>query len=628
MTSQPDTIMEALQLAVTHHQAGRIRDAEIIYKQVLKAEPENEHANHFLGIIASQAGKNELAVEFISKAIAKNPAEASYLLNLGNVFRNQNNLPEALAAYQKALALKPDFPEAHYNLGLALQELGRLEEAVASYRQAIKLNADYAKAYNGLGIALRKLGRLDEAAAAFRQVLRISPGLASANNNLGNVFLAQGHLPEALATYRQALAAKQDYSLAHSNILMTLNYFPDITQEDIYRESLQWADQHASRLLADEPLYENTRDRERKLRIGYVSPDFRDHSVASFFEPVLRAHDREAVEVFCYTDVRLPDAVTGRLQSQSDHWLSITGLADAAVASQIRTDAIDILVDLSGHTQDNRLLVFARKPAPVEVSWLGYPNTTGMKAVDYRLTDAIADPAGTSVTLHSESLIRLQGGFLCYQPEESAPDVTGPPCQELGYITFGSFNNLTKLNLEVVRCWAEILHLVKDSRLLLKSKHFSNEAIRSEFMQLFAAEGIAADRLELYGWMPYKHGHLELYNRLDIGLDPFPYNGTTTTCEALWMGVPVLTLSGDRHSCRVGASIMHQIGFDDLVVKSGEDYVNAARALADDRESLQETRSQLRTIMQESPLMDSRSFVQDLEDAYRQMWHKWCENGK
>jgi len=617
--------MEALQLAVTHHQAGRIRDAEIIYKQVLKAEPENEHANHFLGIIASQAGKNELAVEFISKAIAKNPAEASYLLNLGNVFRNQNNLPEALAAYQKALALKPDFPEPHYNLGLARQELGRLEEAVASYRQAIKLNADYAKAYNGLGIALRRLGRLDEAAAAFRQVLRISPGLASANNNLGNVFLAQGHLPEALATYQKALAAKQDYSLAHSNILMTLNYFPDISQKDIYRESLQWADQHASRLLADEPVYTNTRDRERKLRIGYVSPDFRDHSVASFFEPVLRAHDREAVEVFCYANVKRPDAVTGRLQSQSDHWLSITGLADAAVAAQIRTDAIDLLVDLSGHTADNRLLVFARKPAPVQVSWLGYPNTTGMKAVDYRLTDAIADPAGTPDTLHSESLIRLQDGFLCYQPEESAPDVRELPCQELGYITFGSFNNLTKLNPEVVRCWAEILHLVKNSRLLLKSKHFSNEAIRSEFMQFFAAEGIAADRLELHGWMPSKHGHLELYNRLDIGLDPFPYNGTTTTCEALWMGVPVITLGGARHSSRVGASILSHVDLPDLIAESTDGYVQLAVSLANDHQQLAEMRHGLREHLQESVLLNSQVFTSTLESVYRQMWSRWCE---
>jgi predicted O-linked N-acetylglucosamine transferase (SPINDLY family) len=320
----------------------------------------------------------------------------------------------------------------------------------------------------------------------------------------------------------------------------------------------------------------------------------------------------------------MPDGRTQRLQAESDHWYSIAGKPDLEVAERIRKDQIDILVDLEGHTGENRLLVFAHKPAPVQVTWLGYPNTTGMRTIDYRLTDAVADPPGEADKFHSEKLFRLEHGFLCYLPDAAAPEAGPPPCLESGQLTFGSFNNLAKVTSEVVRVWAEILHRQPLSRLVLKSKPLADQACRERYLGLFAEQGIPADRLELLGWLPAPQNHLELYHRIDIGLDSFPYNGTTTTCEALWMGVPVVTLCGDRHAARVGASIMRQVGLEELVAHSEDEYIALAVALAQDRQRLLALRGSQRRKMRESRLLDKKLFAETLEDAYRRMWEEWC----
>ncbi len=409
----------------------------------------------------------------------------------------------------------------------------------------------------------------------------------------------------------------------HSNLLFTLNYLPHCSQEEIYRESRQWEEKQMVATPVRE--HNNSAEKERRLRIGYVSPDFRAHSVAAFIEPVIKAHNREQVEVFCYANVLKPDEVSVRIQEASDHWLSITGIGDMDVVARIEADAIDILVDLAGHTGENRLTVFAHKPAPVQVTWLGYPNTTGMSIMDYRLTDGIADPVGAEEMFYTEELFRLKHGFLCYQADEFTPDVAQPPCLENGYVTFGSFNTLPKINPEVVKLWAKILHSVDGSHLLLKAKQLADVEIRQEYAKMFTAEGIAAERIEFHGFISQKEDHLGFYNRVDIGLDPFPYNGTTTTCEALWMGVPVITLLGTRHSERVGASILHNVGLDELVAESADAYIEIAREVANDRNSLVEMRQELRLQLQESYLLDSRAFTASLEKAYQRMWHVWCE---
>jgi predicted O-linked N-acetylglucosamine transferase (SPINDLY family) len=753
----------ALQSALEHHQAGRLQQAENIYRQILAVEPENADACHLLGVIALQGGKADNAVQLINRAIRQNPFQASYFNNLGNALKEQKKLEEAVAAFSQALSIKPHYAEAHNNLGVVLKEQEKTDEALDCFERAISINPNYAEAHYNLGnryqeqeklaeaincyqktlainpkhaeafynmgITLIKQKKTDEAATAFKQVLTIKPDHAGAYFSMGNILRVQekpgqaitsyqkatalkpdydeayfnlgntykdldnmkqavasyqkalaikpdnvdalnnlglalnlsGHLDEALAAYhkvlslepdnamaycnlglayytqvkmaeavdyfRRSIAIKPDNAMAHSNLLFTLNYIAGIRQEEIYEESLRWDKQQAKELPEAGQTFENTRDKGRRLRVGYVSPDFRDHSAAYFIEPVLKAHNKNVVEVFCYANVKKPDDFSNRIRTAADHWISIAGRDDDDIANAIKKDQIDILVDLAGHSSNNNLLVFIRKPAPIQVTWLGYANTTGMQAMDYRLTDAIADPVGEVDRLHSEILVRLEHGFLCYQAEVSAPPVSEPPCLAKEHVTFGSFNNLPKINHAVVKSWSKILGAVPGSRLLLKSKPLSDEATRTRYIAMFADEGIAAERLEFYGMLPKKKDHLGLYSKVDIGLDPFPYNGTTTTCEALWMGVPVVTMPGDRHSGRVGASIMHHVGLTEFVADSVEQYIQLAQALAANRQRLAELRAGLRQQMQDSELMDRKLFTRTLEDTYRQIWVKWCEKG-
>jgi predicted O-linked N-acetylglucosamine transferase (SPINDLY family) len=342
--------------------------------------------------------------------------------------------------------------------------------------------------------------------------------------------------------------------------------------------------------------------------------------VAYFFEPLLKSHDREKFEIFCYSDVKSSDSVTERLEHEADCWRAIAWKKDGAVIKQIEADNIDILVDLAGHTAGNRLPVFARKPAPIQVSWLGYPNTTGLESIDYRFTDAVADPFGRDDDYYSEELYRLPGCFLCYGPHENAPAVSESPSVENSIVTFGSFNNLSKITPEVINAWSKILLRVEDARLVLKFKSFNDEHVRGRYSAMFTEGGISSDKIDFLSYVPGKADHLSLYNKIDIALDPFPYNGTTTTCEALWMGVPVVALAGDRHASRVGASILNAVGLDEtLVANDIESYIDNAVALAADRGALQELRVGLRQKMQDSPLCNAEDFTGRIEEAYQKM---------
>ena len=346
--------------------------------------------------------------------------------------------------------------------------------------------------------------------------------------------------------------------------------------------------------------------------------------MSHFIGSLIAGHDRQAFEVFCYAEVARPDDWTARIREHADAWRSTVGMDDSAAAKQIREDGIDVLVDLAGHTGQNRLLVFAKRPAPVQVTWLGYPNTTGLTAIDYRLTDEIADPEGDADALYTETLVRLPGGFVCYGPASDTPEAAACPVHQCGSVTFGSFNVLSKVTPEVVAVWAEILDRVPKSRLLMKNRSLADEETRARYLQMFDAHGVAAERIELCAWINSSAGHLGAYARVDIGLDPFPYNGTTTTCEALWMGVPVVTLSGDRHSGRVGASILTRVGLADLVAEAEAAYVEKAVALAGDIDRLAALRLELRDRLGRSPLCDAPAFIRYVEAAYREMWRRAC----
>ena len=614
----------AFALALQHHQAGRLPEAEAGYRQVLALQPGHGDACNNLAVALRQQGRLVEAVEAYQRVLALKPDFADALYNLAIALTSLGRLDEAATAYLKCLTLRPDHGSAHSNLGVVLASLGRLESAVAAYYRAIALNAGHAEAYINLGGALERLGRLEEARDVLTRVLALDPTRPEIHGNLGNVLKSQGRLSEAVDAYRRALALRPDYFEVHCNLLFCLNYRPDLSPAEIGRAHRDWADRYAQPLRRPAP--DRPREPDRRLRVGYVSPDLKTHSVAYFFEPVLAAHDHGAVEVFCYADVTEPDAVTARLRGLADQWRPIVGLDDEALAGQVRADGIDILVDLTGHTGRNRLLAFARKPAPVQVTWLGYPNTTGLTAIDWRITDAIADPEGADA-LHSERLARLPTGFLCYAAPADAPEPEPLPAVAGGAdapITFGSFNNLTKVTPEVVRLWSAVLARVPGSRLIVKSTPLADAATCRRYADLFAAEGVDPARFDLLARLPSVNGHLGLYQRIDIALDTFPYTGTTTTCEALWMGVPVVTLLGDRHAARVSASLLARIGLVEMIARDEAGFVAIAAGLAADRPRLAALRASLRERMRHSPLCDAPGFTRILESAYRQMWQIHC----
>jgi predicted O-linked N-acetylglucosamine transferase (SPINDLY family) len=466
--------------------------------------------------------------------------------------------------------------------------------------------------------------QLDESIAAHRQAVALRPNLPEAFNNLGLALADIGQVEEAIAAYRHAIALRPNYVDAHNNLLLTLHYHPAYEAGAIAEEHRRWNPQHAEPLRKFIHIHSNDRDPDRPLRVGYVSADFRWHSVSCFFENLLAFHDRQWVQTYCYCDVTRPDATTVRLQQQAANWRNIAGMRDEAVGELVRQDQIDILVDLSGHTGSNRLLVFARKPAPIQITYLGYPDTTGMPAMDYRLTDEYADPPGQTESLHSEQLVRLPRTFLCYRAPDAAPAVGPSPVSRDGHVIFGSFNALAKVNAPLVRLWSRILREVPDSRIVLKSYGLTSSSAQQWVLNLFAAEGIGADRVEVHGWQPDEGAHFQLYGRLDIALDTFPYHGTTTTCEAMWMGVPTITLAGRVHVSRVGVSLLNNVGLPGLVAHSQEEYVRIASELGNNHSHLSELRSTLRQRMEQSPLMDATKFARDVEAAYRRIWHTWA----
>jgi predicted O-linked N-acetylglucosamine transferase (SPINDLY family) len=394
----------------------------------------------------------------------------------------------------------------------------------------------------------------------------------------------------------------------------------------IYREHLLFSKQYEAPLAGSIIPHSNECSLTRRLKIGYVSADFKKHSVAYFIEPVLARHRKEQVSVHCYADVGQGDEVTERLRGYADHWHSIVGMTDEQVAALIRSDGIDILIDLAGHTAQNRMLIFARKPAPVQVSWIGYPATTGLSAMDYKIVDGYTDPPGKTEQYYTEKLIRMPGSFLCYQPDKDSPAIETLPALTKGYITFGSFNNFAKVTPQVMDLWGDILKSVPGSRLVMKARSLADRPTRESVMERFIAKGVGGERVELLGWEPTTQSHLNTYNRIDIALDSFPYNGTTTTCEALWMGVPVVTLSGETHASCVGVSLLTNAGLPELIARTPEEYIALAVELANDVQRVESYRRELREKMTRSALCDAEGFTAQLEMHYRQIWETWCRS--
>jgi predicted O-linked N-acetylglucosamine transferase (SPINDLY family) len=610
-------------LGVAFSDQGRAADAEACYRRAVASNANHAPAHFSLGGILREQGRLEEAVACYQRAIALKPDHAKACFQLGDCFKTLGRLEEAAAALQQAVAVQPDFAEAHWALANCRFDQRQLDEAMAGYQRALQLAPDLAGAHYGAGNVWFERSCYDQAATSYRRALAIYPDYADAYNNLGNTLQAQGRTAEAIAEYRRGLAAKPDFARVHSNLLFALNYSADVSAEQLFAEHRAYEARHALPLAGEIRPHGNERDPERRLRVGYVSPDFRRHPTGCYLESVLAAHDRAQVEIFCYSDVRPPgDEITARFKSCADLWRDCRELSDEALAAQIRQDRIDLLVDLAGHTAGNRLLTFARKPALVQVAWLGYFNTTGLSAIDYGLWDPIAVPEGNERRF-SEQVLRLPHTRFCYTPPDYAPPVAPPPLLERGAVTYGCFNNLAKITPDVVALWAQLLQRVADARLVLKWGSLQDSGVQQRYRDLFRQHGIDPARIELRGASPHPEMLAE-YRDIDIALDPFPFSGGLTSCEALWMGVPVVTLAGKLPVSRQTLGFLSNVGLPDLAATDTEQYLAIAAALGRDRERLSQLRQSLRARMAASPLCDAHTFARDLEAAYRQMWGTCC----
>jgi len=669
--------------------AGRLAEAEKVYRQILAANPSHPDATHLLGVIAHQIGRNDAAEDLIKRAIALNPkcpqfhyhlgmvmqavrrldeaasayssaiqlnpSHAEAFLNLGNTFlelgrldeagevfrqairvrpdyplaysnlgivlKKQGKFTESISLYHRAIALKPDFADAYSNLTVSLTELRQLDEAIAVAKKAIALAPDSVESYNNLAMALAERGRLDEASAAASEALKRKPDLAEPHLIMGNVRMDQGRVEEAIAYYERAAALKPDDPRLESNRLYALHFHPAYDARRLYDEHRKYNEKFAKPLARSIVPHAPPGPSARKLRIGYVSADLRTHPIGRFILPALQHHDRNQFEIFCYSDSRMSDAMTAKLAGYCSGWREIAGWSDERAAKLIRDDAIDILVDLTMHMANGRPLTFARKPAPVQVSYLAYCSTMGLDAIDYRLTDPHLDPPGDGDACYSEQSIRLPETYWCYDPGMPTPDISPLPALESGHITFGCLNNFSKASKDALATWRRLLESVPGSRLLLYSLPGSH---RDDAIQFMTRTGLDASRIAFVGKTPGPE-YFALYGKIDIALDPFPCAGGTTTCDALWMGVPVVTLAGRTAVGRSGVSLLSNVGLRQLVAGSPDEYVRIAAELARDLPSLAALRQGLRNRMLQSPLTDATRFARNIENTYREMWRQWRE---
>ncbi|HYH19198.1 MAG TPA: tetratricopeptide repeat protein [Azospirillum sp.] len=653
---QPDSALARYNLGVALQQSGQLAEAVTAYAEAARIEPTLAEAHFNRANALRDLGQADAAARAYRASLAVDPAGRGAARNLGILrlptdpaaavaaFRiaaavdpgsvDPHNVDdglnlaaaliaaarpaEALPVLDRVLARRPDAADAHNHRALALCALGRKADEAAALVRALATAPAFPEAWTNRAQERRDRGRFGEATAAARRALRIRPAYPAAFGVLARIRHGAGRPEEAVAILRRAMAVDPQLPRGlHSDYLFVRQSDPGADPGSLLIEHRRWALLHAPPPGhgASPPALPAGRAAGRILRIGYLSADLCTHSVANFFEPLLAAHDRRTVHTVCYAALRHPDATTARLQSLAGDWRNVAGLGDAALAALIRADGIDVLIDLGGHTGDSRLAVLALAPAPVRLTTLGYPGTTGLP-IEGRLTDPIIEPPGAE-SWSSEPLIRLPHGFLCYHPPDDAPEPHRDRSADGEGIVFGSFNALGKLTPAVVAAWTGILSDVPGARLLLKSQALGDEAVAAELRARFAARGIASDRLEFVAWTANRAEHLALYRRVDVGLDPFPYNGTTTTCEAMWMGVPVVTLAGDRHAARVGAALLTRVGLPDLTARDVAAYHRIAVTLAADTGRRTELRAGLRERMRRSPLGDAAALAAAVEAACR-----------
>ncbi|MCF8177618.1 MAG: tetratricopeptide repeat protein [Sulfuritalea sp.] len=621
LAADPDYTFAHANLGVALKEQGRYAEAEACYRAALQLEPDDAETLNNLSIVQMEQGRLAEAETSCSTALKLRPGYAFAHNNLGIIFKEQGRLSEAEVAYRKALDLVPTYAEAHNNLGITLRAQGRLAEAEQAYRKAIEIRPSYAGACNNLGNTLTQLGRHAEAEALYRRILEIEPDNAQTCNNLGGILATLGRPEEAIASFRRALKIDPDLIAAHSNLLFALNYGDSTGNSTLLKEARRFGQAVTKRIESQFSSWSCPAPPKR-LRIGLVSADLRHHPVGFFLESLLAHIDKTRIDLVAYPTGHIEDAMTARMRPYFGAWRSIADLNDKAAAHLIHADGVHILVDLSGHTTNNRLPLFGWKPAPVQASWLGYFATTGVEQVDYLLATRAEIP-DTYRDQFTETIYYLPETRLCFTAPQSEVQVSDLPASRTGQIVFGCFQNLSKVGDEVLNTWAQILSALPNASLRFQCPQLETPHSREHLSSRLMKHGIGPGRVSMHG-ATNRESYLAAHADVDMILDTFPYPGGTTTCEALWMGVPTLTLAGNSMLERQGASFLTVAGLAEWIASSKAHYVGKAITFAQDLKKLANLRSSLRQQVLRSPLFDAPRFACKLEDA---LWEMWQERG-
>jgi len=616
------------QMADVHYNLANLLQANakgesalLHYRSALAIKPDYADAQRNLGNCLMGLGQYQAAENCFTALVASHPENANDLYNLGNTLRMQGKLPEARQALQRALAVQPQASHILNNLGTIFKEEGDLANAVATFQQVLANEPRHWRALNNLGEAFKAQQKLDDAINCYRAALEVQPVAADVLSNLADALKDAGQIGPALVAFQSALALNPSLAYVHSNYLLCSQYSAALSEADRVEAHMAFGRQFADRSDAGVAIHTHNHEPNRRIKIGYVSPDFRDHPVASFILPVLCNHSKADFEIYCYYNHQVRDVTTSKFADSADHWRDVHALSDAELSTMIRSDGIDILVDLAGHTARNRLLVFASKPAPVQVSYLGYVATTGLNAMTYRLTDMDTDQP-TAQACYSERLLRLAHPlWWCYRPPVGMPPVAPAPSLRNGFITFGSTNNFAKLSPQTLGLWIEVLHAVPTAELVIVGVPAGSA--EAALRQQFRAHAIDNSRIKIHGKLS-REKFWALHSQIDIVFDTTPYNGGTTTCDALWLGVPCITMAGTTFVSRMGQAILKSIGLPELIGVDAKEYVTIAKAVAGKVNYLDDLRATMRERLLASPLFDEVGFTQKLESAYREIWRHTC----
>ena len=608
------TVAEAMRRAVREIQGGDASLAVTICRDILRQDSGQAAATHVLGLALIRLGRREEALDCLRRCAEASPASVEFQQNLGSLLGEMGRTGEAVEAFRVALQLRPKEGRTQGNLSVALGRLGRWNEAVIAAWRAATLEPRHAPRWRALGAMFKSAGRPVGTLAAYRRAAGLEPMSAEIQNSLATAWMDEGYADRGIAHYRRAVELRPDVAAYQSNLLYALLHSPHYGTKELLDEHRLWNDRHAVPLEGEVRSHHLYRPAERRCRVGFISADFRQHAQACFLEPPIRGLDRTVFDVFCYSDVLSPDPITARFRAMEVQWREIAGMKDHAVAEMVRADQIDILIDATGHMGGNRLLVFARKPAPIQIAFSTYPGTTGLTAIDYFLTDPVENPIGCDESNYSERLLRLPHCARCYQPPTEAKEPGEPPIVKNGYPTFGAFNRPSKVTPEAVDAWANILQALPTARLLVLTGNGRDGRPMRWMHRRFNEAGMAG-RVEYVGRRPRRE-YFDLFDRIDVALDTFPYAGCTTTCDALWMGVPVVALNGPTMASRAGATLLSHAGLSDLVAAGAVEYQHIAVSLVGNVSRLKEWRRSLRFTLKHGAA-DGGRFGRELGEALK-----------